>query len=140
MRHKEDHISHYMGYLARTNWLNIESNHFMNTIIIFNLSYYTNIMITVTFMNHLMLCRAFLFFSPKYHPPKSCTIFHIIFYVCNILTEVSNGTNKLDHVKQSAIFQNKPFAFPDSRMNHLCCYWNKCMLTIVKITFCNCHA
>ncbi len=28
----------------------------------------------------------------------------------------------------------------DSRMNHLCCYWNKHMLTIVKITFCNHHA
>jgi hypothetical protein len=51
--------------------------------------------------------------------------------------EVSNGTNKLNHMKQLAIFQNEPLAFPDSRMNHLCRYWNKCMLTIVQNTFCN---
>ncbi len=30
-------------FVARTNWSNIESNYFVNTIIIFNLSYYTNI-------------------------------------------------------------------------------------------------
>ncbi len=30
-------------FIARTNWLNIKSNYFVNTIIIFNLSYYTNI-------------------------------------------------------------------------------------------------
>ncbi len=30
-------------FIARTNWPNIESNYFVNTIIIFNLSYYTNI-------------------------------------------------------------------------------------------------
>ncbi len=51
-----------------------------------------------------MMCRAFLFFSPKYHPHKSCTIFHINLYVFNILTEVSIGTNKLNHVKRLAVF------------------------------------
>jgi hypothetical protein len=30
-------------FIARTNWSNIESNYFVDTIIIFNLSYYTNI-------------------------------------------------------------------------------------------------
>ncbi len=30
-------------FVARTNWLNIKSNYFVNTILIFNLSYYTNI-------------------------------------------------------------------------------------------------
>jgi hypothetical protein len=98
-------------FVARTNWSNIESNYFVNTIIIFNLSYYTNITITVTFVNHLMLCRAFLFFSPKYHPHKSCTIFHIDLYMCNILTEVSNGTNKLNHVKQLAVFKTNHSEF-----------------------------
>jgi hypothetical protein len=91
-------------FIARTNWSNIESIYFMNAIIIFNLSYYTNITITVTFVNHLTLCRPFLFFSLKYHPHKSCTTFHIDLYVCNILTEVSNGTNKLNHVKRLAVF------------------------------------
>ncbi len=36
-------------FIARINWPNIENNYFMDTIIIFDLSYYTNIMITVTF-------------------------------------------------------------------------------------------
>ncbi len=51
--------------------------------------------------------------------------------------KVPNGTNKLNHVKWLAIVQNKPFAFPDGRMNHLHHYWNKCMLAIVQYTFCN---
>ncbi len=55
-------------FIARTNWSNIESNYFLNTIIIFNLSYYMNIMITVTFMNQTMLCRAFSFFLPENYP------------------------------------------------------------------------
>ncbi len=71
---------------------------------IFNLSYYTNITSTVTFVNHLMLCRAFLFFSPKYHPHKSGIILYIDLYVFNFLTEVSNSTNKLNHVKRLAVF------------------------------------
>jgi hypothetical protein len=90
-------------YVARTNWPNIKSNYFVNTIIIFNLSYYTNITISVTFVNHLTLCRAFLFFSPKYHPHKSCTIFHINLYIVNILTEVSNGTNKLNSLSSKSV-------------------------------------
>jgi hypothetical protein len=54
--------------------------------------------------------------------------------------EISNGTNKLNHVKRSAIFQNEPFGIPYSRMNHLCHHWNKRMLTIVQNTFYNCPA
>ncbi len=127
-------------FIARTNWSNIESNYFVNTIIIFNLSYNTNIMITVTFVNQTMLCRAFFFFLPENYPHKSGAIFHINLYMLSIHTEVPNSTNKFNHVKRSAVFQNKPFAFPDNRMNHLRRYWNKRMLTIVKITFCNCHA
>ncbi len=124
-------------FVARTNWSNIESNYFVDTIIIFNLSYYTDIMITVTFVNQAMLCRAFFFFPPKYYLHKSCTIFHIDLYVFNIHTEISNGTNKLNHVKRSAVFQNKPFGIPNGRMNHLCCHWNKRMLTIVQNIFYN---
>ncbi len=124
-------------FIATTNWSNIESNYFMHTIIIFNLSYCTNITITVTFMNHLALCGAFFFFPPKYYLHKSCTIFHIDLYVFNIHTEISNNTNKLYHVKWLAVFQNKPFGIPQGRMNHLCYHWNKCMLTIVQNTFYN---
>ncbi len=39
--------------VARTNWLNIKSNYFVNTIAIFNLSNYTDITITVTFVEAL---------------------------------------------------------------------------------------
>ncbi len=124
-------------FIARTNWSNIKSNYFVHTIIIYDLSYYTNIMITVTFMNHLMLCCAFFLFFPKYHPHKSCTIFHINLYVFYIHTEIPNGTNKLNHVKWLAVFQNEPFGIPYSRMNHLCHDWNKRMLTIVINTFYN---
>ncbi len=127
-------------FIARTYWSNIESNYFVNTIIIFDLSYYTNITITVTFVKQAMLCRAFSFVSPENYPHNSGAIFHINVYLLSIHTEVPNSTNKLNHVKQLAIFENKPFTFPDSRMNHLCHYWNKHMLTIVKITFCDCHA
>jgi hypothetical protein len=127
-------------FIARTNWSNIESNYFVHTIIIFNLSYYTNITITVTFMNHLMLCCAFFLFLLKYCPHKSCTIFHINLYMFNIHTEIAKGTNKLNHVKWSAVFQNKPFRIPYGRIDHLCCDWNKCMLTIVQNTFYNCCA
>ncbi len=124
-------------FVTRTNWSKIKSNYLVNTIIIFNLSYYTNTMITITFVNWLTLCCAFFFFPPENHPHKSGAIFHIGLYILSIYTEIPNSTNKLNHVKRSAVFQNKPFAFPDSRMNHLCRYWNKHMLTIVQITFCN---
>jgi hypothetical protein len=122
-------------FVARTNWLNIKSNYFVDTILIFDLSYYTNAMITVTFVNQAMLCRTFFFFPPKYYSHMSCTIFQIDLYVFNIHTEISNGTNKLYHVKRSAVFQNEPFGIPYSRMNHLCRHWNKRMLTIVQIFF-----
>ncbi len=127
-------------FVARTNWSNIESNYFVDTIIIFDLSYYTYIMITVTFLNKLTLCHAFFFFPPKYYLHKSCTIFHINLYVFNIHTEIPNGTNKLNHVKWSAVFQNEPFGIPYGRMNHLCHDWNKRMLTMVQNTFYNHHA
>ncbi len=96
-------------FVARTNWSNIESIYFLDTIIIFNLSYYTNIMITFTFVNQAMLCHAFFFFPPKYYSHKSCTIFHIDLYVFNIHMKISNSTNKLNHVLRPAVFQNKPF-------------------------------
>ncbi len=124
-------------FVARTNWSNIESNYFVNTIKIFNLSYYTNIKITVTFVIQPTLCHAFFFFSPENYPHKSHAIFHSDFYILSIDSEVSNSTNKLSHMRRSVIFQNKPLAFGDSRMNHLCHYWDKRMLTIVEITFCN---
>jgi hypothetical protein len=118
-------------FIARTNWLNIKSNYFVHTIIIFDLSYYTNIMITVTLVNQATLCRAFSFFSPENYPHKSGAIFHINLYVFNIHTEIPNGANKLNHVKRLVVFQNKPFGIPYGRMNHLCRHWNECMLTIV---------
>ncbi len=62
---------------------------------------------------------------------KSHSIFHIDHYILNIHTEVPNSTNILYHMKGLAVFQNKPFAFGDSRVNHLHCYWGKRMLTIV---------
>ncbi len=124
-------------FIARTNWSNIESSYFVDTIIIFDPFCYTNITMTVTFINQPTLCRTFFFFSPKYYPRKSCTIFHINLYVFNIHTEIPNGTNKLNHVKRSAVFQNEPFRIPYSRMTHLCRDWNKRMLTIVQNTFYN---
>ncbi len=106
-------------FVARTYWSNIKSNYFMDTIIIFNLSYYTNRMINVTFINQATLCRAFFFFPPKYYSHKSCTIFHIDLYMFNIHTKTSNVTNKLNHVKRLAVFQNKPFGIPYGRMKSL---------------------
>ncbi len=127
-------------FIARTNWSNIKSNYFVHAIIIFDLSYYTNITITVTFVNQAMLCRAFSFVSPENYSHKSGAIFHINLYVFNIHTEIPNGTNKLNHVKLLAAFQNKPFWIPYGRLNHLCHHWNKRMLTIVWNTLCNRHA
>ncbi len=86
-------------FIARTNWSNVESNYFVDTIIIFDLFYYTNITITVTLLNHLTLCHALFFFPPKYYLHKSHTIFHINLYLFNIQTKVTNGTNKHYHVK-----------------------------------------
>jgi hypothetical protein len=119
-------------FVTRTNRSNIKSNYFVNTIIILNLSYYMNITITmITFVNQLMLCLAFIFFRPKNYLHKSRFIFHINHYILNIHTEVPKSTNKLYHMKWLTVFQNKPFAFQDTGMNHLCHYWDKHMLTIV---------
>ncbi len=71
-------------FIARTNWSNIESNYFVDTIIIFNLSYYTNVIITVTFVNQATLYCAFFFFSPENYPHKSGAILHINLYMFNI--------------------------------------------------------
>jgi hypothetical protein len=84
-----------------------------------------------------MLCCAFSFISPENYPHKSGAIFRIDLYVFIIPTEIPTRTNKLYHVKQLAVFQNKPFQIPYGRMNHLCRDWNKCMLTIVQNTLCN---
>ncbi len=124
-------------FVARTNWSNIESNYFINTILISNLSYYTNMKIVITFVNQPTLCHAFFFFPGEMYPHKSGTIFHINLYIFSTYTEVPNSTNELNHVNRSAVFQNEPIAFPDGRLNHLHRYWNKCMLTIIQITFCN---
>ncbi len=118
-------------FIARTKWSNVESNYFVDTIIIFDLFYYTNIMITVTFVKQAMLCHAFSFVSPENYPHKSGTIFYNNLYMFNIPMEIPNGTNKLNHVKRPAVFQNKPFQIPYGRMNHLCRNWNMHMLTIV---------
>ncbi len=72
--------------------------------------------------------------------PVPFSTFLFLHIVLSIHTEVSNSTNKLNHVKRSAVFQNKPFTCWDSIMNHLCCYWDKHILTIAEITFCNPHA
>ncbi len=117
-------------FVARTNWLNIESNYFMNTIIIFNFSYFVNVTITFTFVNQPTLHRTFFFFSSKYYLHKSRAIFHINLYILSIHTDPYH-TNKLNHMKRLAIIQNKPLAIPYGRMNHCCHYWNMHMLTIV---------
>ncbi len=82
-------------FIARTNWSNIESNYFVDTIIIFDFSYDTNIMITVTFVKQAMLCRAFSFVFPENYPHKTGAIFYINLYMFIIPTEIFNGTNKL---------------------------------------------
>ncbi len=119
------------NFVAGTNRLNTKSNYFVHTIIVFDLPYYTNVTITVTFVNQVTLCRAFVLFSPMNYPHKSGAIIHINLYLFYIHTEIPNGTNKLNHVKWLAVFQNEPFTIPYGRMNHLCRHWNKRMLTIV---------
>jgi hypothetical protein len=58
-------------------------------------------------------------------------------YMFNIHTKIPNDTNKLNHVKRLAVFQNKPFGISYGRMNPLCHDWNKHILTIVCNTLCN---
>jgi hypothetical protein len=123
------------NFIARTNRSNIESNYFIHTIIVFDLPNYTNVTITVTFINQAMLCHTFVLFLPENDPQQSGAIFQIDLYVFFIHTEIPNGTNKLNHVERSSVFQNEPFAIPYGRMNHLCCHWNKHVLTIVQNTF-----
>ncbi len=127
------------NFVARTNWSNIKSNYFMHTTIVFNLPYDTNLTITITFINQVTLSRTFLLFSPGNYLHKSSAIFQINLYVFDIHTDIPNSTHKLHHVKWSAIFQNKPFTIPYGRINHLCCHWNKRMLTIVQNTFSSRH-
>ncbi len=71
--------------------------------------FYILLMYLVTFVNQVMLCCAFVLFSPENYSHKSGAIFHIDLYAFYIHTEIPNGTNKLNHVKRSAVFQNKPF-------------------------------
>ncbi len=52
-------------FVPRTNWSNIESIYFMHSIIVPNLPYYTNVTITVTFVNQVTLSHTFLLFLPK---------------------------------------------------------------------------
>jgi hypothetical protein len=122
-------------FIARTNWSNIKSNYFMHSIIVLNLPYYRNVTITVTFVNQVALSRTFLLFLPENYPHKSRAIFQVDLYVFDMHTKIPSGTHKLHHVKRLAVFQDEPFAIPYSKMNHLHRYWNKCMLTIIQITF-----
>ena len=84
------------NFVTRTNQSNIKSNYFVYTVIVFDLPYYTNVKITVTFVNQVTLCHAFIWFCPENYPHKSGAIFHINLYVFNIHTEIPNGTNKLN--------------------------------------------
>jgi hypothetical protein len=97
-------------------------------------------MITISFVNQVMLSHTFLLFLPENYPHKSGTIFQIDLYLFYMHTEIPNGTHKLHHVKRLAIFQNKPFAVPYGGMNHLHRHWNKRTLTIVQNTFYSRHA
>ncbi len=62
------------NFVARTNWSNIESNYFMHSIIVLNLPYYMNVIITVTFVNQVTLSCTFLLFLPENYPHKSSAI------------------------------------------------------------------
>jgi hypothetical protein len=103
--------------------------------IVLNLPYYTNVTITVTFINQVMLSRTFLLFPPVNYPHKSGAIFQVDLYMFDMHTKIPNGTHKLHHVKRLAVFQDEPFTIPYGGMNHLHRYWNKRMLTIIQITF-----
>ncbi len=118
-------------FIARTNWSNIESNYFMHSIIVRNLPYYTNVTITVTFVNQVTLGHTFFLFPPKNYPQKSGAIFQVDLYMFVMRMEISNRTHKLHRVKRSAVFQDEPFATLYGRMNHFHRHWNKRMLTIM---------
>jgi hypothetical protein len=103
----------------------------MHSTIVRNLSYYANVTINVTFVNQVTLSSTFFLFPPKKYAQKSGAIFQINLYVFVMHTEVPNHTHKLHHVKQSAVFQDKPFAILYGRMNHFHHHLNKRMLTIM---------
>ncbi len=103
----------------------------MHSIIVRNLPYYTNVTITVTFVNQVTLGRTFFLFPPKNYPQNSGAIFQVDLYVFIMHTEISNGTHKLHHVKRLAVFQDEPFAIPYGGMNHFHRHWNKRVLTIM---------
>jgi hypothetical protein len=69
------------NFVARTNRSNIESNYFLYTIIVFDLPNYTNVTITSTFINQVVLCHTFVLFLPENDPHKSGAIFQIDLYV-----------------------------------------------------------
>ena len=119
------------NFIARTNWSNIKSNYFMHPIIVLNLPYYTNVTVTISFVNQVTLSRTFLLFLPENYPHKSGAIFQVDLYVFDVHTEIPNGTHKLHHVKQLAVFQDELFTIPYGGMNHLHQHWNKRMLTIM---------
>ncbi len=118
-------------FVPTTNWSNIERNYFMHSIIVRNLPCYTNVTITITFVNQVMLSRTFLLFPPKKYPHKSGAIFQVDLYVFVMYKEIPNGTHKLHHVKRSANFQDKPFTIPYGGINHFHHHWYKRMLTIM---------
>ncbi len=91
------------NFVARTNWSNIKNNYFMHSIIVLNRTYYTNVTITITFVNQVMLSHTFLLFPPENYPHKSGAIFQIDLYVFYLHMEIPNGTHKLHHVKRLAV-------------------------------------
>ncbi len=103
----------------------------MHSIIVRNLPYYTNVMITVTFVNQVTLSRTFFLFPQKNYPQKSGAIFQVNLYVFVKHTKIPNRTHKLHYVKRLAIFQDEPFAILYGGMNHFHRHWNKRMLTIM---------
>ncbi len=103
----------------------------MHSIIVCNLSYYTNVTITVTFVNQVTLGHTFFVFPQKNYRQKSGAIFQVDLYVFVMHTEIPNGTHKLHHVKQSAVFQDEPFTILYGEMNHFHPHWNKGMFTIM---------
>ncbi len=80
-------------FVARTNWSNIKSNYFVHTIIIFNLSYYTYIAITVTFVNQATLCCAFVFcITPTSPVPSSTSICMCLIFTWKFLPTPTSFT------------------------------------------------
>jgi hypothetical protein len=123
------------GFITRTNQANIKSYYIMNTIIICYLSCDRNIPITLTFVNQCLRCCAFILFTLDNYPHKSHVVFHIDYNILHNIMVVPYSTNKLYHVKRMAISQHKPLTCIDCRINHLCSYRDKHVLTIVYVPF-----